>query len=98
LDPFWSYQLISTANPARLPQNWAKLAELAVLFSWSSKTAPRILIFSIAMGADSSFYLKSIDAYAPAFLGYNNSVLARVVSLILISLGNSITNRNLIRS
>ena len=40
--------------------------------------APRILIFTIAMGADSSFYVKSIATYAPAFLGYNNSVLARV--------------------
>ena len=37
----------------------------------SSKTAPGILIFSIAMGADYSFY-------APAFLRHNNSVLARV--------------------
>ena len=43
--------------------------------------APRILIFSIAMGADYSFYVKSIATYAPAFLGYNNSVLARVLSL-----------------
>ena len=37
LEPFWSYQLNSTANPAHLPQNWAKLAKLAklaVLFSW----------------------------------------------------------------
>ena len=32
-EPFWSYQLNSTANPAHLPQNWAKLAKLAVLFS-----------------------------------------------------------------
>ena len=39
---------------------------------------PRILIFSIAMGADYSFYVKSIATHAPAFLGYNNSVLARV--------------------
>ena len=31
--PFWSYQLNSTANPAHLPQNWAKLAKSAVLFS-----------------------------------------------------------------
>ena len=30
------------------------------------------------MGADYSFYVKSIATYAPAFLGYNNSVLARV--------------------
>ena len=40
--------------------------------------APRILIFSIAMGADYSFYVKSIATYASAFLAYNNSVLARV--------------------
>ena len=32
--PFWSYQLNSTANLAHLPQNWAKLAKLAVLFIW----------------------------------------------------------------
>ena len=32
------------------------------------------------MGADYSFYVKSIATYAPAFLGYNNSVLARVSS------------------
>ena len=35
-EPFRSYQLNSTANPAHLPQNWAKLAKLAksaVLFN-----------------------------------------------------------------
>ena len=37
-----------------------------------------IFIFSIATGTDYSFYVKSIVTYAPAFLGYNNSVLARV--------------------
>ena len=31
---FWSYQLNSTANTAHLPQNWAKLAKSAMLFSW----------------------------------------------------------------
>ena len=35
-------------------------------------------MFSIAMGADCSFYVKSIATYAPVFLGFNNSVLARV--------------------
>ena len=30
------------------------------------------------MGADDSFYVKSIAAYAPSFLRYNSSVLARV--------------------
>ena len=37
LGAIWSYQLNSTANPAHLLQNWAKLAKLtklAVLFSW----------------------------------------------------------------
>ena len=32
--PFLSFQLNSTANPAHLPQKWAKWAWLAVLFSW----------------------------------------------------------------
>ena len=41
----------------------------------SSKTAPRILIFSIAMDVEYSFYLKSIATYAPKFFGYNNLVL-----------------------
>ena len=44
----------------------------------SSKTAPRILILSIAMGADYSFYVKFIATSARAFLGYNNSVLSDV--------------------
>jgi hypothetical protein len=30
------------------------------------------------MGADYSFYVKSIATYAPTFLRYNNSVLAMV--------------------
>ena len=33
-EPFGSYQLNSTANPAHLPQPWAKFAKSAVLFSW----------------------------------------------------------------
>ena len=32
--PVWSCQLKSTANPAHLPQKWAKWAELVALFSW----------------------------------------------------------------
>jgi hypothetical protein len=40
--------------------------------------APRIFIFSIAMGADNSFYVKSIVTYAPTFFGYIISVLAIV--------------------
>jgi hypothetical protein len=33
------------------------------------------LIFSIAMGADNSFYVKFIATYAPTFFGYIISVL-----------------------
>ena len=55
--------LDSTANPAHLPKN---LTKLAVMFSWYySKTASRILIFSIVLGAEYSFYVKSITTYAP---------------------------------
>ena len=36
--------------------------------------APRILSFSIAMGADYSFYVKTIDTHARAFLvGFQNT-------------------------
>ena len=35
----------------------------------SSKTAPRILFFSIVLGAEYSFYVKSIATYAPQKVG-----------------------------
>ena len=54
-------------------------------FAGSSKTSPIILIFSIAMGANYSFYVKFIATYAPTFLRYNNSVLAIVVAKVLLS-------------
>ena len=44
----------------------------------SSKRAPRILIFSIAMGADYLSYVKFIATRAPTFIGYIISVLASV--------------------
>ena len=44
----------------------------------SFKTAPRILIFSIAMGADYSFELISIETYAPQFNGHNIFFLGSV--------------------
>ena len=79
-------------------KNLAKWAELAVLFS--SKTAPRIFIFSIVLGAEYSSYLKSIVTYAPAFLGYNNSVLARVKSRVRFrvrSCTNYTVGRNMVK-
>ena len=44
----------------------------------SSKTAPRILIFSIAMGADYSFELIFIETYVPQFIGHNKIFLGSV--------------------
>ena len=43
-----------------------------------SKTAPTILIFSIAMGADYSFELISIVHWVPQFIGHNNIFLGSV--------------------
>ena len=37
------------------------------MLAGSSKTAPRILIFSIALGADYSFYVKTLETQARAF-------------------------------
>ena len=70
----WSYQLNSTANPAHLPQNWPNWQ---CCLAGSSKTAPSILIFSIAIY---SFYVKSIATFALTFFGYIISVLASVDS------------------
>ena len=39
---------------------------------------PKILIFSITIGADYSFYVKSIATFALTFFGYIVSVLASV--------------------
>ena len=77
-EPFWSYQLNSTANPAHLPQNWAKFEvnglDWQCCLAGSSTRAPRIFIFSIVLGAEYSFYATSIATYVPKFFGYSNSV------------------------
>ena len=41
--------------------------------------APRILIFSIAIGADYSYEVQNSDVYAPAFFKHNISFIATVV-------------------
>jgi len=43
----------------------------AVYLAGSSKTAPRILIFSIAVGADYLIEPISIETYAPQFIVQN---------------------------
>ena len=50
----------------------------------SSKTAPRILIFSIAMGATYLFEVKNIENWAPALFKHNNSFIATVMYILLL--------------
>ena len=44
----------------------------------SSKMAPRILIFLIAVGAAYSYEVKNSGIWAPAFFKHNNSFIATV--------------------
>ena len=83
-EPFWSYQLNNTANPAHLPQkcagpNWLN-------WQWclpgSSKMAPSIFIFSIVLVAEYSSYVKSNATFALTFFGYIISILASVKGLL----------------
>ena len=70
-EPFGSYQLNSTANPAHLPQNRPNFEvnglDWQCCLAGSSQRAPRIFIFSIALGAECLSYLKSIETHARAF-------------------------------
>ena len=60
-----SYQLNSTANPAHLPQKWAKGAELALLFSWYLQNGPRDFDFFNGHGFQ-TFILAEIYCYLSA--------------------------------
>ena len=70
-EPFGSYQLNSTANPAHLPQNRPNFEvnglDWQCCLAGSSQRAPRIFIFSIVLGAKCLSYLKSIETHARAF-------------------------------
>ena len=59
----------STANSAILPDFLVNGPNWQCSLAGSSKTAPKILIFSIVLGAEYSFYVKSIATYAPHFWG-----------------------------
>ena len=90
--PFWSY------IPAKQHCQFSPFGPTSVVngLDWhcclagSSKTAPRILIFSIAMVADYSFYVKNIDIWAPAFFKHNNSFIATVVFAVQFIFARSI--------
>ena len=81
-EPFRSYQLNSTANPAHLPQHWANIEvnglDWQCCLNGSSQRAPRIFIFSIAMGADYSFYVKIIETHVRTYLALNILAIDRV--------------------
>ena len=49
----------------------------------SSKTAPRIFIFSIVLGAEYLSYVKSIETHARAFLPLNISAISSVNSKVV---------------
>ena len=72
------HDLLSHAKVAQTPiylkivPNWPSWHSC---LAGSSKTAPRILIFSITMGADYSLYLKSIATCAPTFFGYHTRAI-----------------------
>ena len=57
---------------------WPNWPNQQCCLAGSSKTAPRILIFSIAMGADYSFYVKTIETHACTFLTLNILAIGRV--------------------
>jgi hypothetical protein len=63
----WGLHTSSTALPIQpiLPDFLVNGPNWQCCLARSSKTAPRIFIFSIALGAEDSFYVKSIATYAP---------------------------------
>ena len=79
--PFWSYQLKALPIQPIYHENGPNGLNWQCCLAGSSKTAPTILIFSIAMGADYSFELISIVHSVPQFFMHNKSILGRVWSL-----------------
>ena len=77
------HQLNSTTN----------LAHLAHFLGTWAGLVPRILTFSIVMGAIYSFYVKSIAIFAHQFFEYNNSVLAIVCPSTIMQTMNVTMNR-----
>ena len=68
----WFSHKINNQHPLQLKKsNWAYFEvnglDWQCCLAGSSQTAPRILIFSIAMGADYSFHVKTIETHARTF-------------------------------
>ena len=81
-EPFWSYQLNSTANFANLAQFWGKWAGLPVLFSWKLQNGPKDFDFFNCHGCQ-TFILYEIHCYqSPPKSWHNNSFLGSVSTTI----------------
>ena len=92
--PFWSYSTAKCQFSLFGPVNGL---DWQCCLAGSSKTAPRILIFSFAIGVDYSYEVKNSEIWAPTFFKHNNSFTATVVNWHLsgvfrvkISLGNCV--------
>ena len=57
---------------------WPNGLDWQCCLAGSSKTAPRILIFSIAIGVDYTFYVETIETHAHTFLTPNILAIGRV--------------------
>ena len=69
LEPFWSYQLNSTLLDWSIWSNFeVNGLDWQCCVAGSSKTAPRIFIFSIVLGAEQLSDVKSLETHARTFL------------------------------
>ena len=84
-EPFRSYQLNSTANPANLlqirPNFEVNGLDWQCCLAGSSQTAPRIFIFSIVLGVECLLYLKYIETHAPTFFKVNIFSIGTVIGI-----------------
>ena len=83
--PFCSYQLNSTAIQPIHQENGPNGLNWQRCLAGSSKTAPRILIVTMTVGANYLFELISIETYALQFIGYNKLFLGSVFYVLTLT-------------
>ena len=83
---FWSYKPNSNINLAILQPNFeVNGLDWQCCLAGSSKTAPRIFIFSIFLGAEYLSYVNTIATFALTLFGYGFSVLASLSKDLMFS-------------
>ena len=85
----WSYQLNSPAEPTNLPHFLVKGLLRQRYLAGSSIMAPRILIFSIVIGAEYSSELIFMPTWVPAFYAHNDLFQGGANSLTISEKSNS---------